>query len=210
MGTFIIFHIVIIGILILLWVVSRVMTKSAETTEGLSYQFTELDQEIAEKEKELASIELLKKKEKRLKELEEHIKRVSEVNEEFGITTEEVVSMSDITRKNIILTAEQIREKQKNSHWTDDKELLEEYKKKKKEILKEIEEKIVDRMVTDDNRIIYNMFYNHDMKKGSYEARMVAETDLKEEIVENLKEAGYKAELAGSIRWGSRYIDISW
>lgn len=162
-------------------------------------QFTELDEEIAEKERELKATMEIKEKERYLKKLEEQIKRVSEMGEKFGITTEEATQ----EKVNTILTAEQVREKQKNTHWSDDVELLKVYQESKIEILKIIEQEIKELMLSDirvlsytwktpfQKLIIHKNTPIYKFKKSI--ASDLAKKDLEKEIVKELKLLGYIA-----------------
>lgn len=228
-------------------------SKSDNSSDSNVYKFIELDQEIAEKEKELNSLKELQKKEKKLNDLNNQIEQYSKVSKTLsgiGSTMEEIgqpaynaeyghipiyISESNTNNKvfhntltlnggidlskydkNIIMTADEVKEKQKNTHWSDDKELLKVYEESKHKALKEIEELIQKTLVSDRNQLSYTVnekYYNPFntnpkqhlalLKLESNEYVKVARKQFYDDIIKELVKLGYQAQFEER-----QYVDV--
>lgn len=181
--------------------VPKILKQRKELQTETIYNFSELDQEIAEKEKELRALKEVKEKEKRLKELDKQINAVNMPSQELSIALREVINSK---ANNSLMSAEEVRKLQKTTHWSDDKELLKTYNKSFEKVLKDIEKKISEQLPSERKRVRFTVVNNpiklisqnySILDQHSTPSGEIAISDFLDNIVEELTRLGYTVKL---------------
>lgn len=179
--------------------VPKILKQRKELQTETIYNFSELDQEIAEKEKELRALKEVKEKEKRLKELDKQINAVNMPSQELGIATRDIINSKT---NNSLMSAEETRKLQKATHWSDDKELLKVYEESYEKIMSDIKTKIDEYLPSKEKKVSINVvsnlpiaMYNQKYSIINYRNTPSGEAaivDLFAKVIEDLTKLGYK------------------
>lgn len=194
--------------------IAEIIRQRKELQSDRIYNFSELDQEIADKEKELRALKEVKEKEKRLKELDKQINAVNNFSQGLDISSGDVFKSKN---NGSLMSAEETRSLQKTAHWSDDKELLKTYNKSFDKVLKDIEKKISEQLPSERKRVRFTVVNNpinlisqnySILEQHSIPSGEIAISDFLDNIVEELTRLGYIAKIEKS--YFSTDIVIEW